>query len=89
MLFTAEASTRLEPYYTWTLFTVPASGGTPTMTVPDFPYAIEHASWAPDGKTIFGLVNMGVHSEIFRIDVASHTRKAADRWTAFGAVLEP
>jgi dipeptidyl aminopeptidase/acylaminoacyl peptidase len=75
VLFTAEASTRLEPNYTWTLFTVPASGGTPSMTVPALPYAIEHASWAPDSKTILGLVNMGVHSEIFRIDVASHTAK--------------
>ena len=75
VLFTAEASPRLEPNYTWTLFTVPASGGTPTMTVPDLPYAIEHASWAPDGKTIFGLVNMGAHSEIFQIDAAAHTAK--------------
>jgi dipeptidyl aminopeptidase/acylaminoacyl peptidase len=75
VLFTAEASPRLDPNYTWTLFTVPATGGTPTMTMPDLPYAIEHASWAPDSKTIFGLVNMGVHNEIFRIDVASHTAK--------------
>jgi dipeptidyl aminopeptidase/acylaminoacyl peptidase len=75
VLFTAEASTRLEPNYTWTLFTVPASGGSPTMTVPDLPYAIEHASWAPDSRTIFGLVNMGTHNEIFRIDVAAHTAK--------------
>src|SRR5262249_31316647 len=59
----------------WTLFTVPVSGGTPTMTVPDLPYEIEQASWAPDGKTILGLVNMGVHHEIFRIDVAAHTAK--------------
>jgi len=75
VLFTAEANPRLAPNYTWTLFTVPATGGTPTMTMPEFPYAIEHASWAPDGKTVFGLVNMGVHNEIFRIDVASHTAK--------------
>jgi dipeptidyl aminopeptidase/acylaminoacyl peptidase len=88
VLFTAEANTRLEPNYTWTLFTVPASGGTPTMTVPGLPYAIEHASWAPDSKTIFGLANMGVHNEIFRIDVASHTAKpltdgrhAVQSWT--------
>jgi len=75
VLFTAEASTRLEPNYTWTVFTVPVSGGTPTMTVPNLPYAIEHASWAPDSKTILGLVNMGVHNEIFRIDVAAHTAR--------------
>ena len=75
VLFTAEASTRLEPNYTWTVFTVPATGGTPAMAVPDLPYAIEHASWAPDGKTILGVVNMGAHNEIFRIDPAAHTVK--------------
>ena len=73
VLFTAEASPRLEPNYTWTVFTVPASGGMPTMAVPDLPYAIEQASWAPDSKTILGVANMGVHNEIFRIDPAAHT----------------
>jgi dipeptidyl aminopeptidase/acylaminoacyl peptidase len=75
VLFTAEASPRLEPNYTWTLFTVAADGGTPTMALPDFPHAIEHASWAPDGKSIFGVVNMGAHSEIFQIDLTTHTAK--------------
>src|SRR5262245_33199439 len=75
VLFTAEASTKLEPNYTWTLFTVPATGGQPIMTLPDVPYAIEHASWAPDSRTILGLVNMGVHNEIFRIDVAAQSAK--------------
>src|SRR5262249_53583979 len=75
VLFTAEASPRLEPNYTWTVFTVPANGGKPTMAVPDLPYAIEHASWAPDSKTILGIVNMGVHNEIFRIDPGAHTAK--------------
>jgi dipeptidyl aminopeptidase/acylaminoacyl peptidase len=75
VLFTAEASTRLERNYTWTVFTVPATGGTPAMAVPDLPYAIEHASWAPDGKAILGVVNMGAHNEIFRIDPTAHTAK--------------
>ena len=89
VLFTAEASPRLEPNYAWTLFTVPASGGTPTMTLPDLPYAIEHASWAPDSKAIFGLANMGVHSEIFRIDVATHKRREPlTDGRAFGPVLD-
>ena len=75
VLFTAEASVSLEPNYTWTVFTVPAAGGTPAMALPDFPYAVEHAAWAPDGKSIFGVVNMGAHSEIFQIDPAAHTAK--------------
>src|SRR5262245_32753718 len=75
VMFTAEASPRLEPNYTWTVFTVPANGGKPTMAVPDLPYAIEHASWAPDSKTILGTVNMGVHSEIFQIDPVAHTAR--------------
>jgi dipeptidyl aminopeptidase/acylaminoacyl peptidase len=72
VLFTAEASPRLEPNYAWTLFTVPARGGTPAMTLPDVPYAIEHAAWAPDGKGIFGVANMGTHNEIIHIDLATH-----------------
>ena len=71
VLFLAEANERLAPYYSSTLFLVPAAGGEPRMLLPDFPYAIERAAWAEDGRTVLAVVNMGVHSEIFRIDVAS------------------
>ena len=73
--FLAEANQRFEPYYTSTLFVVSAKGGPPRLLLPDFPYWIDRAVWAPDGRSILAAVHMGVHSEIFQIDVASRTAK--------------
>ena len=71
ILFLADTNERLEPYYPATLFTVPVTGGTPQAVLPDFKYAFDLAAWAPDGKTIVASVIMGVHGELFRIDVAA------------------
>jgi dipeptidyl aminopeptidase/acylaminoacyl peptidase len=72
VLFIAEAAVvdgRLEPYYSSKLFTVPAAGGRvrPLASAPG--PAIERAAWAPDGHSALGVANMGVHSQIVRIDV--------------------
>jgi dipeptidyl aminopeptidase/acylaminoacyl peptidase len=75
ILFLAGANSALEPDYNSTIFLVPAGGGAPRLLLPDFPYAVEHASWTPDGA-IVACVNMGTHSEIFRIDVAARRAKA-------------
>jgi dipeptidyl aminopeptidase/acylaminoacyl peptidase len=75
MLFVAEANQRLEPYYSSTLFLVPAKGGTPRLLLPDFPYYVDRAAWAPDGRSIFFVAHMGVHSEIFQVDLATRTPK--------------
>ena len=72
VLFLADTNERFEPYYNTTIFVVPAAGGTPQPLLPDFKYAIDDAAWAPDGKSIIAVVNLGVHSELFQIDVASH-----------------
>ncbi len=71
ILFIADTNERFEPYYNQNLFVVPASGGTPKLAIPGFKYAVDQASWAPDGRSILIVANMGVHSEIFTIDVAS------------------
>jgi dipeptidyl aminopeptidase/acylaminoacyl peptidase len=75
VLFLANSNDRFEPEYNSALFVMPASGGTPRMVSPDFPYAVDQAAWSADGKSIFVVANMGVHSEIFRIDLA--TRRAS------------
>ena len=58
------------------LFVVPAAGGTPRPLLPDFPYAIDAggvgARRPVDPRRSS---NMGVHSEIFQIDVASQSRR--------------
>lgn len=71
VLFLADTNERLDPYYPTTLFTVPVTGGTPQAVLSDFRYAFDLAAWAPDGKTIFASAIMGVHGELFRIDVAA------------------
>jgi dipeptidyl aminopeptidase/acylaminoacyl peptidase len=96
VMFLAEAAEgkdgRLDPYYTSTLFLAPARGGAPRMLLPDFPYSIEHAAWAADSRAIVATVNMGVHSEIFRIDVAARRatpltngRHSVQFWSAVSA----
>jgi dipeptidyl aminopeptidase/acylaminoacyl peptidase len=75
VLFLADSNAKLERYYNTNLFLVPATGGTPRALLPDFPYAVDRATWSPDGRSILASVNMGVHSEIFRIDVSSRTAK--------------
>jgi dipeptidyl aminopeptidase/acylaminoacyl peptidase len=73
VLFYSRASDRLEPYYNSTAFLVPADGGTPRPLIPAFQYEVLNAAWDPDGKSIWMVVNMGVHSELFQVDLA--TRK--------------
>jgi dipeptidyl aminopeptidase/acylaminoacyl peptidase len=70
VLFLADMNARFESYYNTALFVVPAAGGTPKRVLPDT-YSFDRASWSPDGTSIIAVLNMGVHNEIFRIDVAS------------------
>jgi len=73
VLFLADTNDRFEPYYNTNLFIVSASGGAPRALLPDFPYAFDQATWAPDGRSIYAVVNMGVHNEVVQIDVASRS----------------
>jgi dipeptidyl aminopeptidase/acylaminoacyl peptidase len=73
LLLMADTNERFEPYYNTQLFIAPAGGGAARALLPDFPYAFDQATWAPDGRSILAVVNMGVHSEIVRIDIASRS----------------
>ncbi len=75
ILFLSDTNARLEPYYNLDLFIMPASGAAPAPVLANFPYAIDQASWAPDGKSILIVANMGVHSEIFQVDMATRRAK--------------
>jgi dipeptidyl aminopeptidase/acylaminoacyl peptidase len=71
LLFLAQANATLEPYYNRKIFVVPSSGGDPRVLMPDLPYEVERAAWSKDGRSIFFLANMGVHSELFRVGLQS------------------
>jgi dipeptidyl aminopeptidase/acylaminoacyl peptidase len=74
VLFLADMNAQFEPYYNTTLFVMPAGGGTPKPVLPDS-YSFDRATWAPDGKSIIAVINMGVHNEIFQVDVSSGRAK--------------
>ncbi len=68
VLFLADTNARLEPNYPTNLFIVPATGGEPRLAAPNVSWAFDDAAWSADGKSIFANVNMGVHTEFFRVD---------------------
>jgi dipeptidyl aminopeptidase/acylaminoacyl peptidase len=87
VLFIARANHRQEPYYNANLFLVHASGGTVRALMPDFPYEVQRAAWAADGRSIWMVVNMGIHSEIFQVDVASAKHRQIT--TGQHSIVEP
>jgi dipeptidyl aminopeptidase/acylaminoacyl peptidase len=88
ILFVSQANSKFEPYYNAKLFTVPSKGGEARVVMPDLPYEVERAAWSKDGKEIFFLANMGVHSEIFEVTAAggkphqlTNGKHAINAWT--------
>jgi len=71
VLFLARANLRLEPYYNANVFLVPAGGGQARVLMPDFPYEVLRAGWAADSKSIWMIVNTGIRSDLFEVDIAS------------------
>ena len=45
------------------------------MLLPDLPYEVLRASWSSDGKSIYFTAAMGVHSELFELNLASKTAR--------------
>lgn len=86
VLFLADTNDRFEPNYPTNLFIVSAAGGAPRLAVPDFKYAFDQAAWTPDGAAIIATVNMGVHTEFFRIDVGA---RRADQITDGAHYIPP
>jgi dipeptidyl aminopeptidase/acylaminoacyl peptidase len=71
VLFLSQADAKFETYHNAKVFIAPAAGGDSRVLMPDLPYEVEKASWSKDGKAIFFLANMGVHTELFSVSVAS------------------
>ncbi len=71
VLFTSMANDEFELYYNDRLFTAPVAGGAATRIARDFPHNVERARWSADGRSIVLVANMGVHSQIFSVDLAS------------------
>ncbi len=66
VLFVSQANEKFETYYNAKLFVAPVAGGDAKLITNGLPYEVERAAWSKDGKSIFFLANMGVHSELFK-----------------------
>ena len=73
VLFLSQANQKFETYYNRKVFVAPASGGNARVLMPDLSYEIDKASWSADGRSIFFLANMGVHTELFKVGLMSAT----------------
>lgn len=78
ILFKADVNGAGEPYYDSNLFVVPSAGGQARLLQGDASFEVEAAHWGRDAGEIFVRANMGVRSELVRVDVA---RDRADQWT--------
>lgn len=65
VLFVAGANDRFETYYDDNIFVVPAAGGPARILTASLQHEVEAAEWSKDGRSIYFIVNMGVHSELF------------------------
>jgi dipeptidyl aminopeptidase/acylaminoacyl peptidase len=75
VLFIAQANQQFDFYYNGRIFLEPASGGPVRVLTADLPYEIDAATWSKDGQSVIFVANMGVHSEIFRQDLAGGAPK--------------
>ena len=73
--FIAGAGPRFEPYYNQNLFHRTRERRHSDGALPGFSVRVRSRDVGTDGRSILAVVNMGLHSEIFRIDVAGRTCK--------------
>ena len=71
VLFLSRSNERFEKYYNSNLFLVPVGGGAARVLAEDLPYEVSDAEWSADGQSVFFVANLGVHSELFRLTVAT------------------
>ena len=72
--FTADAAPvgsggELDFYYETNLFLMPLTGGPAQLLLAEMPGEIGRIAWNGDGTALYALVNLGVHSEVFRVDL--------------------
>ncbi len=72
MLYLADVNSEGEPYYETNLFVIDTTGEAgQRQLIEDFPHEILAAEWGPSGEMIYFCANLGVHSQLFELDVAS------------------
>jgi dipeptidyl aminopeptidase/acylaminoacyl peptidase len=88
VLFISGSNARFESYFNGRLFVVPASGGAPRPIVGETEaVAVDRAIWSDDGKSIYFVANLGVHSELFVVPASGgKPRQLTDGKHSVGAL---
>ena len=74
VLFISGSNAKFETYYNGRLFVAPAGGGPARVVVGEHePIDVDRAIWSRDGKSIYFLANLGVHTEIFVVPASGGT----------------
>lgn len=71
VMFLSQANEKFDTYYNAKIFVASTNGGDSHVLMPELPYEVDRAAWSKDGKSIYFLANMGVHSELFKVGVES------------------
>ena len=72
VLFRAGANEAMEGYHNGKIFVLPLAGGPAGLLTPaNAAYDVSDAEWSKEGSTIYFVASMGVHDEVFSLDVAS------------------
>jgi dipeptidyl aminopeptidase/acylaminoacyl peptidase len=75
VLFISGANEKLEPYYNGRLFVTSESGKIRAVVSEKESLAVDYAVWSKDGKSIYFLVNMGSHEQLFVVPAGGGTPK--------------
>src|SRR5262245_33440655 len=88
VLFLSGSNAKFETYYNSRVFLVSSTGGTARPIVGENEALdVDRAFWSADGKSIYFLANLGVHSELFVVPAAGgKPRQLTDGKHALGSV---
>ena len=68
VLFLSRSNERFEKYYNSNIFLMSTDGTIVRVLAKELPYQFSAAEWSEDGGSVFVVANMGLHSELFRLD---------------------
>ena len=88
VLFLARTNERFQKYYNGNIFLTAPGTSDPRLVAETRDYDVTQAGWSADGHAIFFVANLGVHSQLFRLDLTDRTvdqltegRHAIRAWT--------
>lgn len=71
VLFLSRSNGRFEKYYNNNLFLMSTDGKAVRILAEELPYEFSAAAWSEDGGSVFVVANMGLHSELLRLDTVT------------------